>query len=125
MRRQSSFNPHEKEILTCRPKTGRTLLYIDSVPTEFSWLPGQPCISNIYSMELNDSTFLKAFCSRLQKDYLWQLEAWAAFTIDNATGRQVWYNFWDTKLTFENSYLARLNYVHQNPVKHGLVCIAN
>jgi len=34
-------------------------------------------------------------------------------------------NFWDTRLTFEKSYLARLNYVHQNPVKHGLVAVAN
>jgi putative transposase len=39
--------------------------------------------------------------------------------------RQVWYNFWDTELTYEKSYLARLNYVHQNPVKHGLVPVAN
>jgi putative transposase len=45
--------------------------------------------------------------------------------LDRATGRQVWHNFWDTKLTFERSYLARLNYVHQNPVKHGLVAVAN
>ncbi|HEV2884687.1 MAG TPA: hypothetical protein VGW36_07500 [Pyrinomonadaceae bacterium] len=40
-------------------------------------------------------------------------------------GREVWYNFWDKKLTYERSYLARLNYVHQNPVKHGLVNVAN
>jgi putative transposase len=40
-------------------------------------------------------------------------------------GRSVWYNFWDTALTYEKSYLARLNYVHQNPVKHGLVAVAN
>lgn len=40
-------------------------------------------------------------------------------------GRKVWHNFWDTELTFEKSYLARLNYVHQNPVKHGLVRVAN
>ena len=44
---------------------------------------------------------------------------------DNSAGRKVWYNFWDTKLTFEKSYLARLNYVHQNAVKHGLVLVAN
>jgi putative transposase len=31
----------------------------------------------------------------------------------------------DAKLTYERSYLARLNYVHQNPVKHGLVRVAN
>ncbi len=41
--------------------------------------------------------------------------------LDGATGRGVWFNFWDTRLTFEKSYLARLSYVHQNPVKHGLV----
>ena len=46
-------------------------------------------------------------------------------TFDSATGREVWYNYWDTKLTYQQSYLARLNYVHQNPVKHGLVLVAN
>jgi REP-associated tyrosine transposase len=44
--------------------------------------------------------------------------------LDQQTGRKVWHNFWDTQLTFERSYLARLNYVHQNPVKHGLVLVA-
>ncbi|MBP6820562.1 MAG: transposase [Acidobacteria bacterium] len=45
--------------------------------------------------------------------------------LDGVVGRNVWYNLWDTKLTFEKSYLARLNYVHQNPVKHGLVAVAS
>ena len=87
-------------------------------------------------------------------EFGWQLEAWAVFSIrqktvmtlraylecrasstrkpqngqndlDQANGRQVWHNFWETKLTYEKSYLARLNYVHQNPVKHGLVYVAN
>ena len=40
-------------------------------------------------------------------------------------GRQVWFNFRDTELTFEESYFARLNYVHHNAVKHGLVSVAN
>ena len=44
---------------------------------------------------------------------------------DDSAGREVWHNFWETKLTHRNSYLARLNYVHQNPVKHGLVYVAN
>ena len=44
---------------------------------------------------------------------------------DDTAGREVWHNFWETKLTHKNSYLARLNYVHQNPVKHGLVYVAN
>ena len=45
--------------------------------------------------------------------------------LDKTPGRQVWHNFWDTKLTYQRSYLARLNYVHQNAVKHGLVPVAN
>ena len=45
--------------------------------------------------------------------------------LDQAPGRQVWYNFRETKLTFEKSYLARLNYTHQNAVRHGLVRVAN
>jgi putative transposase len=45
--------------------------------------------------------------------------------LDGAPGRNVWHNFWDTQLTYEKSYLARLNYVHQNAVEHGLVAVAN
>jgi putative transposase len=45
--------------------------------------------------------------------------------LDGTRARKVWHNFWDTKLTFEKSYLARLNYVHQNAVKHGFVPVAN
>jgi putative transposase len=44
---------------------------------------------------------------------------------DQAVGRTVWYNFWETQLTYERSCLTRLNYVHQNAVKHGLVRTAN
>jgi putative transposase len=29
--------------------------------------------------------------------------------LDQTEGRTVWYNFWDTKLTHQRSYLARLN----------------
>jgi putative transposase len=45
--------------------------------------------------------------------------------LDNTTNRKVWHNFWETQLTFEKSYFARLNYVHQNAVKHGLVPLAS
>jgi putative transposase len=45
--------------------------------------------------------------------------------LDAAPGRQVWFNFRETRLTFEKSYLARLNYTHQNAVKHKLVPVAN
>ncbi len=34
---------------------------------------------------------------------------------------RLWQNFRETHLTYHRSYLARLNYVHQNAVHHGLV----
>jgi putative transposase len=45
--------------------------------------------------------------------------------IEGAPDRKVWHNYWETRLTYQKSYLARLNYVHQNAVKHGLVPAAN
>ncbi len=44
--------------------------------------------------------------------------------IHRMPGRQVWYQYWDSHITFQNSYLARLNYVMQNPVRHKLVTCA-
>ena len=67
-----------------------------------------------------ESPNLRLFLSHLHSNTARELNR-----IDGAMGRGVWYNFWDTKLTYERSYFARLNYVHQNPVKHGLVHKAN
>ena len=39
--------------------------------------------------------------------------------MDKKTGRKVWFQYWDKLITYEKSYLARMNYVHNNPVKHG------
>lgn len=45
--------------------------------------------------------------------------------VDSKQDRKIWHNYWETRLTRQKSYLARLNYVHQNPVKHGLTSVAN
>jgi len=45
--------------------------------------------------------------------------------LDGTPGRKVWHNYRETRLTYEKSYLARLNYTHQTPVKHGLVPIVS
>ena len=68
----------------------------------------------------HESGDLKRFLTHLHANTARELNG-----IDDRAGRKVWFNFWDTKLTYERSYFARLNYVHQNPVKHGLVTIAN
>ena len=44
--------------------------------------------------------------------------------LDRQPGRKVRHNYRDTLLKEQRSYLARLNYVHQNAAKHGLVPLA-
>lgn len=44
--------------------------------------------------------------------------------LDNSPNRRVWWQYWDSHITYQYSYLARLNYVNQNPVRHGLVDVA-
>ena len=62
------------------------------------------------------------------REFLRELHSRSAIDLnrlDRIERRTVWYNFRDTRLTYQYSYLARLNYVHQNAVKHGLVRVAN
>ena len=44
---------------------------------------------------------------------------------DGAPNRKVWFQYWESHITFHRSYLARLHYVYQNPVKHGIVRVAS
>jgi putative transposase len=91
---------------------------------QYQWqLEAWAAFTNHYHMIARghgDSANLGLFLKHLHGDTARKLNE-----LDRAGGRQVWYNFWDTQLTYERSYLARLNYVHQNPVKHGLVLVAN
>jgi putative transposase len=41
--------------------------------------------------------------------------------LDSASERKVWFQYWDSHLTYPKSYYARLSYVHRNAVHHGLV----
>jgi len=62
------------------------------------------------------------------REFLIELHANTARDVNRLDGvedRQVWHNFWERRLTYQKSYLTRLNYVHQNAVKHGLVATAN
>jgi putative transposase len=49
----------------------------------------------------------------------------AVNALDGTPGRHVWFQYRDTCLTFEKSYLARLNYVMNNPVHHRVAPVAD
>jgi REP-associated tyrosine transposase len=40
---------------------------------------------------------------------------------EGSLGRQVWYRFSDRLIRNERHYYTTLNYIHYNPIKHGLV----
>ena len=44
---------------------------------------------------------------------------------DRTPGRKVWYRYADRQIRNERHYYAAFNYVHGNPVKHGLVARAD
>jgi putative transposase len=62
-----------------------------------------------------DAATLKRMLQRLHS-----ATARAVNVLDGAAGRQVWFEYWDTCLTSEASYYARLNYVQHNAVHHGV-----
>jgi putative transposase len=40
---------------------------------------------------------------------------------DGVEERRVWHNYWETQITHDTSHYARLKYVNENAVHHGLV----
>ena len=40
---------------------------------------------------------------------------------DRRIGRKIWSKYWNTCIRSNKDFIARLNYIHWNPVKHGLV----
>ncbi len=87
---------------------------------EFGWeLQAWAILSNHYhwvgvSPERPES--LRRLASKLHTLSAKQLNQW-----DSMPGRKVWFHYYDSHLTFQTSYYARLKYVHQNAVHHGVV----
>jgi putative transposase len=46
--------------------------------------------------------------------------------VEDATpARKVWFQYWESGITFDRSYFSRLRYVHQNAVHHGILRLAH
>jgi putative transposase len=65
-----------------------------------------------------DPATLRPFIRHLHSDSARQLNQ-----LDRCPGRKIWYQFWETRLTYERSYFARLHYVHANAVHHKLAAV--
>jgi putative transposase len=95
-----------------------------TVAEEFQWkLQAWAIFSNHYhfiAQSPEDGRSLKAMIQKLHS-----VSAIKINELDHKQGRKVWFQYWDTCLTYQKSYYTRLNYVHNNPVKHGLVKVAS
>ena len=98
-----------------------------TVARDFGWqLEAWAVFSNHYHFvahspaDATDATSLSAMLKTLHVKTAGWLNR-----LDATPERPVWFNYRDTRLTHQRSYFTRLNYVHQNPVKHGLVPVAN
>ena len=90
---------------------------------EFGWrLQAWAVMSNHYhfvAISPDDPKPLRDFLGKLHAQTAKRLNE-----LDRTPGRRVWYQFFDSHITYHRSYLARLKYVHENPVHHGLVAAA-
>ena len=91
--------------------------------SEFGWnLRAWAVLSNHYhfiAASPADAATLRKFLGKVHGQTARQLNLW-----DKTDGRKVWFQFWDSHITFERSYLARLKYVHHNPALHAVVPVA-
>jgi putative transposase len=87
---------------------------------EFGWnLQAWAVFSNHYhfvALSLAQAEGLREFMQKFHSDTALAANEW-----DKSPGRRVWFQYWDTQLTCQKSYLARLSYVHRNAVHHKLV----
>jgi len=91
---------------------------------EFGWqLQAWAVMSNHYhfvALSPSDPKNLRSMLGKLHWAIASRLNA-----EDGTPERKIFHQFWDTHITFQRSYLARLNYVHQNPVHHKIVRMAS
>jgi len=96
-----------------------------TVASEFNWQLEAWCVlSNHYHFVARSPDTGAATLRPMLKKLHAKLAHWINKQ-DNTPGRRVWFNFWDTHLTYEKSYLARLHYTHTNAVHHRLAQASN
>lgn len=115
---------HKKHFFKGRDRLNRLVSEILQTCSESGWqLEAWAVFSNRYHAVMHsapDAVSLRSVLGKIHGNTAREINQ-----IDDAPERQVWFNFRETRLTFEKSYMARLNYVHQNAVKHGLVRVAS
>jgi len=108
----------KKHLLDTANRRDMLLRELFETAKEFGWnLQAWALMSNHYHIvaRAKDASSLAAFMRKLHGNTARKLNL-----EDDASGRRVWHQFWDTHITYEKSWLARLRYVNKNPEHHGV-----
>jgi putative transposase len=107
-------------LLTTPERLDLMLQQLFACALEFGWkLEAWAVMANHYHIVALSPENPRSLSSMLNK--LHTTVSKALNLMDHTPGRRVWYQYWETHITFHRSFLARLNYVHQNPVHHKIV----
>jgi len=111
LRKEKLFNTFEKKSFLCETLLDRSRL--------LGWnIEAWSVMDNHYhfiARAPEDATTLSKLIRQIHSITAREVNA-----LDATPGRQVWYNYWDSCITLESAYYARLKYVHLNPLKHGV-----
>lgn len=114
---------HKKHFFHSRERLQLLHDALIEIASDFGWnLQAWAVLSNHYhfvAVSPSGSESLRQFLSKLHMTTAKQINQ-----LDQVAGRKVWFQYWDTRITYQRSYLTRLQYVHSNPVHHGVVRVA-
>jgi putative transposase len=112
MKKRHLMDSNEKKRFFCETLFKRVL--------QHNWqLEAWACLSNHYHFVARAPENASTMTTLIREVH--SLSARYINAIDNETGRRIWWNYWDTCIRDERSYLSILRYVHENPVKHCVV----
>jgi putative transposase len=127
------FRPNSKYFITGAIYQKRTLLQSDEAKRKLirslkqgfnsnGWkIEDWVALNNHYHLMADSPDNLKSLPG-IMRDIHKFTAMWIRKNIQDAAGvEKIWWNYWDTCITYERSYLTRLNYIWYNPQKHGVI----
>ena len=116
----------KKAFLVAESAKGKLLDSVKKGCEKYFWvLEDWVILDNHYHLMLNApnsvSTLSKMFNEVHKFTAIWLKENF----LELKKEKRIFYNYWDSCITYEKSYFARLNYIYFNPLKHGYVKEAN
>ena len=98
-----------------------TLIYLLKSFHHFNWIIEDWVILDNHIHLMADAPENASTLSKVMANFHRFTANWLSKNNIKKVKVKYFHNYWDTCITFESSYIARLNYIWYNPVKHGYV----